>query len=275
MLVFGDGDGFSTGQFSGAQDVVSHELSHRVTECRAPLTVPGPIRSPERGVLGHRRRDDRAGSQRASVDAIAAARTGQAGCPGLVGRRRLDPGRARLRLPKPDRSRSDRSAQPLGGPICLTCFFDNGGVHINSTIATHAFYLMVNGGRNARCSGANDPQADCDVVVPTIPLADASQIVFGAWAALTDNATFCDAHDATVADAESCFRDRLLTERPSSSPGTPLDAAGRTVTRRHAADGQSSIPRLAPGHCRSADGQRNRHRRDRHRAGRRDDHAAR
>ena len=36
-------------------------------------------------------------------------------------------------------------------PICVETF-DNGGVHINSSIANHAFYLMVEGGTN-RTSG--------------------------------------------------------------------------------------------------------------------------
>ena len=34
-VVFGDGDGVNTGPFSGGQDVVSHELTHAVTQCRS------------------------------------------------------------------------------------------------------------------------------------------------------------------------------------------------------------------------------------------------
>ena len=47
----------------------------------------------------------------------------------------------------------------------INTYSDFGGVHYNSGIVNHAFYLIVKGGRNARCSGPTDPQADCDVVV--------------------------------------------------------------------------------------------------------------
>jgi hypothetical protein len=89
---------------------------------------------------------------------------------------------------------------------------DNAGVHFNSTIPSHAFYLMVNGGRNARCEGALDGDLDCDVVVPPISMADATEIMYAAWGTLTSptnndemNAMFCNAHDATVAIAEELF----------------------------------------------------------------------
>ena len=87
---------------------------------------------------------------------------------------------------------------------------DNGGVHTNSGIPNHALYLMIEGGRNARCSGPTDVQPDCDVVVPAIDIADAEQIAFAAWSMLPSDAQFCAARDATVAAADLLFPDSSL-----------------------------------------------------------------
>ncbi len=95
-------------------------------------------------------------------------------------------------------------------------FGDNRGVHYNSLIPGHAFYLMANGGRNARCSGPTDPQTDCDVVVPAIPMADAAQIFFTAWEMLPDPSPanssnpafqrqFCNARNNSLEAAELLF----------------------------------------------------------------------
>ena len=72
---------------------------------------------------------------------------------------------------------------------------DNGGVHINSGIANHWYYLLVNGGQNANptyASGTN---------VPGIGLAAAEQIAFLGFTALPAGATFCDARASTIAVA--------------------------------------------------------------------------
>ena len=45
-MVYGDGDGYYIRAMSGGQDVVTHELTHAVTECRAPLdyvSQPGAL----------------------------------------------------------------------------------------------------------------------------------------------------------------------------------------------------------------------------------------
>ena len=68
---------------------------------------------------------------------------------------------------------------------------------------------MVQGGRNARCSGPTDSQADCDVVVPGIGMDHAQQIIYLAWGMLTNSAKFCDARDATVAAANALYPDSV------------------------------------------------------------------
>ena len=94
---------------------------------------------------------------------------------------------------------------------------DNGGVHTNSGIPNHAYYLLVNGGFNAGCDavGSNDHThtADCSVNVslPGIGLEDAEgnpgadTIFYGAFTALPSNAAMSNARDATVAMACTLF----------------------------------------------------------------------
>ncbi len=209
-LVYGDGDGLTTGGFAGSQDIVSHEMTHAVTQCRAPLDY-----SRQSGALNEAISDIMATAMEWEFNEPTSANCrreqGQAGCPdwwvgedivlnsSTFGFRNLaDP---------------ESADQPGHWDDRFTGSYDDYGVHINSTIPTHAFYLMVNGGRNARCSGPTDPQADCDVVVPTIPIADAAQILFAAWGTLPNPSPssaagarmFCNAHDAGVAAADLLF----------------------------------------------------------------------
>jgi hypothetical protein len=81
------------------------------------------------------------------------------------------------------------------------------GVHTNSGIANQAFYLLAHGGRNARCSGPSDRQADCDVSVYGIGIDAAAHIFFAGFTSLPSTATFCDARDATITAAETHSQD--------------------------------------------------------------------
>jgi thermolysin len=74
---------------------------------------------------------------------------------------------------------------------------DSGGVHTNSGIANHWFYLLVNGGQNAnpaRATGTN---------VGAIGLSAAEQIAYLGFTALPASAGFCQARASTVAVAGS------------------------------------------------------------------------
>ncbi len=203
-LVFGDGDGVTTRGFSGGQDIVSHEMSHRVTECRAPLRYRG-----EPGAMNEAFSDIMATAMEwkfaEPTSSNCPRASGQQGCPDWwVGEDVIVGG-----SPFGFRSLADPEAGNQPGHwqdrVSLTSNYDYGGVHINSTIPSHAFYLMANGGQNGRCSGPTDPQTDCEVVVPPVPLEDVAQIFFAAWGTLPYTSTFCDAHDATVAQAELLF----------------------------------------------------------------------
>ena len=85
---------------------------------------------------------------------------------------------------------------------------DNGGVHTNSGIPNHAYYLLVEGGPNAGCDGSGSIHDHCkgggigvDTPVTGIEIADAERVFFLAFTALNSNATMCDARAATEAIA--------------------------------------------------------------------------
>lgn len=90
---------------------------------------------------------------------------------------------------------------------------DNGGVHINSSIPNHAYYLLVNGGLNASCASKTDHNSahcddtedtqDNDLNVTGIGVADAEQIFFQGFIALTEQSQMCAARAATEAVASS------------------------------------------------------------------------
>ena len=145
LMIYGDGlpvgltfGGQSFDYLSGALDVVAHELTHGVTEYTSNLDYLG-----ESGALNEAFSDvigtsvefyfQSPGSQRGQADY-------------LIGEDVIRPGGIR--------SMSNPAAfdQPDHYSIRFTGRDDNGGVHINSGIVNHAFYLAVEGGRN-RTSG--------------------------------------------------------------------------------------------------------------------------
>ena len=226
-MVYGDGDGSSMRAFSAGLDVVTHELSHAVTQCRASLDYQD-----EPGALNEAFSDIMASAAEWALDEPLSSNcrreVGQQVCadwwlgedviiggPWYAFRSVSDPS-----LQGQPSHYSDR--QYIGDD------YDNGGVHVNSGIANHAFYLMVSGGRNARCSGPSDPTADCDVFVPPVSMADAQQIFFAAWGMLTEEAVMCEARNASVASAELLFPGsephRAATDLAWAAVG--LDATG-------------------------------------------------
>lgn len=146
MLLFGEGlppgvelsNGQSMDFFSAAIDVVAHELAHGVTEYTSRLEYEG-----ESGALNE------AFSDIIGVGAEFFAQPAGAGflqADYLVGEDVVRPGGLRT------------IADPLsqGDPDHYTIRYrgsdDHGGVHTNSTIVSHAFFLSVEGGVN-RTSG--------------------------------------------------------------------------------------------------------------------------
>ena len=234
FMVYGDGNGYSYGPMSGGQDIVTHELTHGVTECRAPLDYvnePGALNEAFSDIMATAAEWDNAEplSSNCRLDST------QTACPDWWLGEDVDLGSA-----QPFRSLANPAleGQPshFSGAVFSTVpssANDYGHVHGNSGIANHAFYLMVNGGRNARCSGPSDSQADCDVVVPAIGMAHAEQIMYTAWGLLTNKAAFCF---GARRDRCSCGRYLPRQRRRSRRSRPRLAGGGCGSGRRHVRD---------------------------------------
>ena len=185
QMAYGDGDGTNFIEFSGDLDVVGHELTHGVTEATSNL-----IYQNESGALNEAFSD----IMGTAIEYAYGSGNWTIGEDVTVGsngiRNMANPG---------------EDGDPSYYADRYTGTGDNGGVHINSGIANHWFYLLVNGGQNAnpaRRSGSN---------VQGIGLAAAEQIAYTGFTALPASANFCAArastiavagnHDAKVADA--------------------------------------------------------------------------
>jgi thermolysin len=175
QMIYGDGDGTTFIEFSGDLDVVGHELSHGVTEATSNL-----IYQNESGALNEAF-SDMMGSAIEYYYRTGNWTIGEDITPGTNGIRNM--------------ANPNEDGDPSHYADRYTGTGDNGGVHINSGIANHWFYLLVNGGQNAnpsRASGTN---------VQGIGLAAAEDIAFLGFTALPANANFCAARASTVAVA--------------------------------------------------------------------------
>jgi bacillolysin len=189
LLVFGDGDGRIFNFLSGGFDVVAHEWTHGVTDFTSNLTY----------------RDESGALNEAFSDMMAAAMEFYYYPPGN-GREQADWVIAEdvyLASPGYLRSLSDPSAKGHPDHYSLRRFIgtstDDGGVHFNMTIGTHAFYLAVAGGRN-RVSGISVP----GVGVGNIEKIE--RIFYRAFTqVLTPDARFSDARRATLQAATDLY----------------------------------------------------------------------
>ena len=133
-LTFGDGDGYYS-NYLGVLDVTAHELGHALTDAEANLTY-----SYESGALNEAASDILAAAVEASVDGAVNADTWDVGEDCWV-----EPGTTALRYmasPSDDGSSYDHYSARYTGSS------DNGGVHWNSGIANHWFYLLTSGGQH-------------------------------------------------------------------------------------------------------------------------------
>jgi thermolysin len=188
---YGDGDGVQFNYFSSALDVVAHELSHGVTQFSSDL-----IYQNESGALDESFCDIMAtGAEFFHEPAgIGRQRAEWAGGEDLIINNFGGVLRAFRYYPDPLR---------VGDPDHYSIRYrgseDNGGVHINSPIVTHAFYLFVEGGQN-RTSGAR---------VGGIGMANierAEKIFYRAFTQyLVPTSNFSDARQATLRSARDIY----------------------------------------------------------------------
>jgi len=187
LVMYGDGDGKNYTYFAGALDVVAHEMSHGVTQYSSDL-----IYQDESGALNEAFSDIMGASIEFFYD-------GKMSKPAdwLIAED--------ITLSPPGYIRSLNNPSAIGDPdhYSLRKFLgttsDDGGVHYNMTIATHAFYLAVAGGRN-RISG---------ITVTGVGLSNIERmekIFYRAWVfLLTPNARFTDARAATLQAASDLY----------------------------------------------------------------------
>jgi len=175
QMAYGDGDGSTFVELSGDLDVVAHELTHGVTDATSDL-----IYQYESGALNE-----------AFSDIMGTAVEFHYGSGNWTIGEDIDihgNGFRNMKDPNEDGDPSHYADRYTGGS-------DNGGVHINSGIANHWFYLLVEGGQNADSAFASGTN------VQGIGMATAEQIAFLGFTALPANATFCDARASTIAVA--------------------------------------------------------------------------
>jgi bacillolysin len=201
QMVYGDrgtSGSESCRELSGGLDIVGHELTHGVTEFTSAL-----IYQDESGALNEAFSD----IMGSSIEFFAAAEG-------------LDPAAAPDFLIGEDactldgapgfRSMADPAArdQPDHYSELFTGDEDNGGVHINSGIPNHAYYLLVNGGSNA---GEARGHPHSGPAVAGIGVAPAQQIFYLAFIALPEDAIMCQARLATQAVAAALFPSTLTS----------------------------------------------------------------
>jgi len=197
-MTYGDGNGTTCKSLSGGLDVDGHELTHGVTDYTSGL-----IYEYESGALNETFSDIMANTieyyaEREGLDAAVEPDW-------LIGEDVINrpgdatPGFRNMADPMQDGDPSHLSQKYTGEE-------DGGGVHTNSGIANHAYYLTVNGGRNASCvanehHGVLVNSRDCKIVVPALGLDQAAQVYYEGFTSLPEYANFCDARNATVAAA--------------------------------------------------------------------------
>ncbi len=197
FMTYGDGDGRTCLPLSGGLDVDGHEMTHGVTEFTSNL-----IYENESGALNESFSD-----MMGNTMEFYAAQNGKdpAGKPDwLIGEDVIpnatgNDGFRNMGDPQEFGDPSDYSQRYTGAE-------DNGGVHTNSGISNHAYYLAVNGGRNASCTanaahGVLLTTKSCDVTVPALGLAKAEHVFYDGFTSLPSYANFCDARAATLAVA--------------------------------------------------------------------------
>ncbi|WP_030233626.1 M4 family metallopeptidase [Streptomyces sp. NRRL S-350] len=140
QMVFGDGDGEIFGDFTACIDVIGHELTHGVTQFTAGLDYqdqPGALNESVSDVFGSLVKQYALHQDAADADWLIGAGLLAPGVQGVALRSMKAPGTAY------DDPRLGKDPQPAHMRDYVRTSDDNGGVHINSGIPNHAFYLLA------------------------------------------------------------------------------------------------------------------------------------
>jgi Zn-dependent metalloprotease len=147
QMVFGDGDGEIFGDFTRSIDVTGHELTHGLTQYEAGLVYEGQsgaLSESLSDVFGSLAKQHHLGQSAAEADWLIGAELFRPGVSGVALRSMKAPGTAY------DDPRLGHDPQPSHMSSYVETADDHGGVHLNSGIPNHAFYLLATGlGGNA------------------------------------------------------------------------------------------------------------------------------
>ena len=207
QITYGDGDGTVTfRELSGGLDVATHEFTHGVTEFTSDLIYQG-----ESGALNEAFSDMLGNSSE-----FYAAQNGldrKVGPDWQIGED--------VYLPKDTVAGFRNMADPAedGDPDHYSELYtgnqDNGGVHSNSGIPNHAYYLVVNGGENARDNTTNHPHDGPRVTGIGLPAAE--KIFYTGFTSLPSTATMAEARATTVAVAGGLYGEGSLQQTSTSN----------------------------------------------------------
>jgi Zn-dependent metalloprotease len=139
-MVFGDGDGEYFNRFTLAVDVIGHELTHGVTQHEAKLFyffTPGALNESISDVFGSLVKQHALNQTADQADWLIGAGLFTAQVKGVAIRSMKAPGTAY------DDPVLGKDPQPADMHHFVFTIEDNGGVHINSGIPNHAFYLVA------------------------------------------------------------------------------------------------------------------------------------
>ncbi|MEU5041403.1 M4 family metallopeptidase [Streptomyces griseorubiginosus] len=140
QMVFGDGDGEIFLDFTIPIDVIGHELTHGVTQYTANLTYygqSGALNESMSDVFGSLIKQYTLGQTAAEADWLIGAGLLAPSVTGKALRSMKEPGTAY------DDDALGKDPQPATMDDYVRTGRDNGGVHINSGIPNHAFYLVA------------------------------------------------------------------------------------------------------------------------------------
>jgi Zn-dependent metalloprotease len=139
-MVFGDGDGELFNRFTISVDVIGHELTHGVTENEAKLVYlyqPGALNESISDVFGSLVKQFKLQQTADQADWLIGKGLFTAKVQGVALRSMKAPGTAY------DDPTLGKDPQPARMRDFVQTSDDSGGVHINSGIPNHAFYLVA------------------------------------------------------------------------------------------------------------------------------------
>jgi Zn-dependent metalloprotease len=141
QMIYGDGDGKLFNRFTESLDIIGHELTHGVTQHTAALIYqdqPGALNEHFSDVFGILVKQYALKQTAAKSDWLIGAGIFTNAVHGAAVRSMKAPGTAY------DDKLLGKDPQPAHMKNYQTMTADNGGVHVNSGIPNHAFYLAAN-----------------------------------------------------------------------------------------------------------------------------------